>query len=222
MISVIIPAYKAAKYIHECLDSIQGAEILVGVDGNCQETLDSLHNYVRKNVKIYTFSNINGPFVIKNTLVDQASNEHILFFDSDDVLVEGVIERIDERLAEIDYVKLNYINFYNKPTTRGRMMNDAVIAIKRSVFNSINGFQPWRCGADTELSNRLQHNHFKHNVLDGLAYHRRLHGENLTMSKETGHKSPIREKYVAYINQHTKLNSWPNPQTKTTASYVTY
>lgn len=222
MISVIIPAYKAAKYIHECLDSIQGAEILVGVDGNCQETLDSLHNYVRKNVKIYTFSNINGPFVIKNTLVDQASNEHILFFDSDDVLVEGVIERMDERLAENHYVKLNYINFYKKPVDKGRIMNDAVIAIKRSVFNSINGFQPWRCGADTELAYRLQHNHFKHKVLDGLAYHRRLHGENLTSRPDTGHKSPLREKYVAYINEHIKLNSWPNPQTKTTASYVTY
>lgn len=222
MISVIIPAYKAAKYIHQCLDSIQGAEILVGVDGNCQETLDSLHFYVRKNVKIYTFSDINGPFVIKNTLVDEASNDHILFFDSDDVLTEGVIERIDERLAENQYVKLNYINFYNKPTTTGHIMNDAVVAIKRSIFNSINGFQPWKCAADTELAYRLQHNNLKYSVLDGLAYHRRLHGENLTMKADTGHKSPIREKYVAYINEHIKLNSWPNPQTKTTASYVTY
>lgn len=218
MISVIIPAYKATRYIDECLASIQGAEILVGID-SCQETLDHLKDC---NIKLFYFTENVGPFVIKNTLVDQASNEHILFFDSDDVLIEGVIERIDERLAEIDYVKLNYINFYNKPTTKGHMMSDAVIAIKRSVFNSLNGFQPWRCAADTELSNRLQHNNLKHSVLDGLAYHRRLHGENLTMKKETGHKSLIREKYVAYINQHTRLNSWPNPETKTIASYVTY
>ena len=219
MISVIIPAYKAAKYIHHCLDSIQGAEILVGVDGNCQETIDSLKGC---NAKVFCFTENVGPFVIKNTLIDQASNEHVLFFDADDVLVEGIIERIDERLAEIHYLKLNYINFYNKPTTRGHMMNDAVIAIKRSVFNSINGFYPWRCAADTELSYRLQHNHLKYKVLDGLAYHRRLHGNNLTMAKETGHKSPIRQGYTSYINKQIRLNTWPNPDVKTTASYVTY
>ena len=218
MVSVIIPAYRAAKYIDECLNSIEGAEILVGVD-SCQETLDSLKGH---NLRVFYFTENVGPYVIKNTLVDQASNEHILFFDSDDLLTKGVIERIDERLAEIDYLKLNYINFYNKPTTSGHMMNDAVIAIKRSVFNSVNGFQPWRCAADTEFSYRLQHNHLKHKVLDGLAYHRRLHGNNLTMTKETGHKSPIREKYVSYINEHIRLNTWPNPNTKTTAPYVTY
>lgn len=218
MLSVIIPAYKATKYIDECLASIKGAEILVGVD-SCQETLDHLKG---RDIKLFYFTENVGPYVIKNTLVDQASNEHILFFDSDDVLVEGVIERIDERLAEIDYVKLNYINFYNKPTTAGQMMNDAVIAIKRSVFNSLNGFSPWRCAADTEFSYRLQHNNLKYKVLDGLAYHRRLHGENLTMRKETGHRSPLREKYVSYINEHIRLNSWPNPQIKTTSSYVTY
>lgn len=218
MLSVIIPAYKATKYIDDCLASIKGAEILVGVD-SCQETLDHLKN---RDIKLFYFTENVGPFVIKNTLIDQASNEHILFFDSDDVLVEGVIERINERLAEIDYLKLNYINFYNKPTTKGHMMNDAVIAIKRSSFNSINGFQPWRCGADTEFSYRSQYNNLKYKVLDGLAYHRRLHGENLTMRKETGHKSPIRETYVAYINKHHKLGSWPNPLIKTTSSYVAY
>lgn len=219
MVSVIIPAYKATKYINECLNSIYGAEILVGVDG-CQETLDYLKN--KSGIRLFYFTENVGPYVIKNTLMDEASNDHILFFDSDDILSEGVIERIDERLEEIDYVKLNYINFYNKPNTAGHKMNDAVIAINRSVFNRLNGFQPWRCAADTEFSYRLIHNGLKHKLLDGTAYHRRLHRENLTMRKDTGHGSSIRSRYVDYINSHLKQNSWPNPQIKTVQAYVAY
>ena len=40
-------------------------------------------------------------------------------------------------------------------------MNDAVIAIKKDVINQLNGFYPWKCGADTEFAYRLEHNKFK-------------------------------------------------------------
>lgn len=219
MVSVIIPAYKATKFIDECLESIHGAEILVGVD-DCEETLDHLKD--RSDIRLFYFTKNVGPYVIKNTLVDEASNDHILFFDSDDILIEGIIEKVDELLNKTDYVKLKYIDFYNKPLSVGHMMSDAVIAIRRSVFNSMNGFQPWICAADTEFSHRLQFNKMKHEVIDSLAYHRRLHGENLTTRKETGHKSPIREEYIKYIAKHQRLKQWPNPFTKTTQSYVAY
>jgi glycosyltransferase involved in cell wall biosynthesis len=219
MVSVIIPAYKATKYIDQCLDSIQGAEILVGVDG-CQETFDHLKN--RSDIRLFFFPENVGPYIIKNTLINQASNEHILFFDSDDVLAEGVIDRIDEKLAINDYIRLNYVNFYNKIDDKGNKMNDAVIAIKRHVFNSLNGFYPWVCAADTEFHNRLIYNKLRSTLLDGVAYYRRLHGENLTMRKETGHGSAIRNKYVEYINNCQRTSSWLNPQTKTTKDYVTY
>jgi hypothetical protein len=101
-------------------------------------------------------------------------------------------------------------------------MNDAVIAIKRHVFNSLNGFYPWKCAADTEFHNRLIYNKLRSTLLDGVAYYRRLHGENLTMRKETGHGSAIRNKYVEYINNCQRTNSWLTPQTKTTKDYVTY
>lgn len=219
MVSVIIPAYKATKYIDQCLDSIHGAEILVGVD-SCQETLDYLKN--RSDIRLFFFPENVGPYIIKNTLIDQASNEHVLFFDADDVLVEGVIDRIDEQLATNDYIKLNYINFYTKIDPKGHKMNDAVIAINRPVFNRLNGFYPWRCAADTEFHNRLIYNKLKSTLLDGVAYYRRLHGENLTMRQETGHGSAIRNRYIEYINTCQRTNSWINPHTKTTKDYVTY
>ena len=219
MISVIIPAYKATKFIDECLDSIKGVEILVGVD-SCQETLD--HLIPRKNIRLFFFTKNVGPYVIKNSLVDEATHDNILFFDADDVLASDVIPEIEKALENKDYVKLKYINFYTKITTQGHKMSDAVIAIKRPVFNKLNGFYPWRCAADTEFAHRLEYNKLKCEQLECLAYHRRLHNTNLTVSKETGHGSAIRNSYISIISRNQKIKHWENPPNKQTETYVNY
>ena len=216
MISIIIPAYKATKYIDECIRSVNivGAEILIGVDG-CEET----YNHIKHMDNVFYFPKNVGPYVIKNTLVDIAKNNLIIFFDSDDVMVTASIENILDALYRSDYVKLNYTNFQDR-VKPGPIMNDAVIAIKKDVFNSLNGFYPWKCGADTEFGYRLAYNKLKEGKVNELCYYRRLHGENLTMKKETGHGSPIRSEYVNIINRNIRAHHWPNPQTKTIETYV--
>ena len=216
MVSIIIPAYKATKYIDECLASVSAAdvEILIGVDG-CEET----YNHIKHLDNVFYFSKNVGPYVIKNTLVDIAKNDNIIFFDADDVMITEAIENIMDALYRSDYVKLNYINFKDK-IKPGHVMNDAVVAIKKSVFNSLNGFYPWKCGADTEFGYRLQYNKLKEGKVSALCYYRRLHGENLTMREETGHGSPIRSEYTNIINRNIRANHWPNPKTKTIHSYV--
>ena len=215
MLSVIIPAYKATKYIDECIASIKGdCEILIGVDG-CIET----YNHIRHLENVYYFKENVGPYVIKNTLINQAKYDNILFFDSDDVMAPGTIEKVTETLNSKDYVKLSYIDFIKKPLLSGIVYSNAVIGIKKDVFNSINGFYPWRCSADTELVNRLQYNNFSCKTIPDVCYYRRLHQDNLTVRKETGHGSPIRKTYVDYINLHLSKKSWPNPSIKTTQDY---
>lgn len=216
MVTIIIPAYKASKYIDECLASISvvDVEVLIGVDG-CEET----YNHIKHLDNVFYFPKNVGPYVIKNTLVDIAKNENIIFFDSDDVMVTESIEYILDALYRSDYVKLNYINFENR-IRAGKVMNDAVVAIKKNVFNSLNGFYPWRCGADTEFGYRLKYNNLKEGKVEQLCYYRRLHGENLTMRAETGHGSPIRSQYVNIINRNIRANHWPNPKTKTIQDYV--
>jgi glycosyltransferase involved in cell wall biosynthesis len=219
MLSVIVPAYRSDRYIDQCIDSLKGAEILIGVDA-CEPTLQKIKD--RSDVRIFYFQENVGPYVIKNTLIDEASHNSILFFDSDDVLAEGVLERIEQQLTSLDYLKLNYVNFQVKINKSGQMMSDAVIAIKRDVFNSLNGFYPWKCAADTEFHSRLVHNSLKHKTLDGVAYYRRLHGENLTLRKDLGHGSPIRNSYKSIISKNQASKNWPNPNNKTISEYVTY
>lgn len=216
MISVIIPAYKATRYIDECLASIKGdCEILIGVDA-CEET----YNHIKHLENVYYFPKNVGPYIIRNTLSNIAKGDVIVFFDSDDVMVDGLLNIINERIQHVDYIPLNYINFQEKIKSSGHIMNDAVIAIKKNVLNQLNGFYPWRCGADTEFAYRLQHNNFKRGKLEDVSYYRRLHGENLTMKSETGHGSSIRNQYCNIINTNITNKSWPNPQTKTISEYV--
>jgi glycosyltransferase involved in cell wall biosynthesis len=221
MISIIIPAYKATKYIDECLSSINGNvehEILIGVDG-CEET----YNHIKHLDKVFYFPKNVGPYVIKNTLVDLAKYDKVLFFDADDIMDVGALDRLAKVINTVDYVRLNYINFNNKKeriNLFGHKMSDAIIAIDKNLFNSLNGFYPWRCGADTEFTNRLQFNKLKSITPHDAFYYRRLHGENLTMRKDLGHGSSIRNQYCNIINTNTKNNSWPNPETKTIETHV--
>lgn len=216
MISIIIPAYRASKYIDECLSSIkEDCEILIGVDG-CEET----YAHIKHLENVYYFKKNVGPYVIKNTLIDCTKYENILFFDSDDIMAPGTIEKVYEGLKTKDFVQLTYINFTNKPILKGLIQSNAVIGIKKTVFNNINGFYPWKCSADTEIDYRLKYNGFSNKILSGVCYYRRIHQECLTIRKETTHGSPIRKEYVQYINTHLHNNNWPMPKIKTIQDYV--
>ena len=116
MISIIIPAFNVSEHIGESLASINAnladtrclsdVEVLIGVDG-CQKTYECV-KHLRN---VFYFSKKVGPYVIRNTLVDFAKNENILFFDADDVMDIEVIKNITDVLRESDYARLKYMNF---------------------------------------------------------------------------------------------------------------
>jgi len=221
MISIIIPAFKSVNFIDECFNSINvpGVEILIGVDG-CEET----YNHIKHLDGVFYFPKNVGPYVIKNTLVDIASNQDIIFFDADDIMVTESIPDIKNALQKSDYVRLNYLNFRETSEkddwhTDIVVQNDALIAIKKDLFNSLNGFYPWRCGADSEFTYRLEHNNFKKGTIHDLCYYRRIHGENLTMKEETCYGSAIRNEYLKIINANRRAEDWPNPENKIKEEY---
>jgi hypothetical protein len=90
------------------------------------------------------------------------------------------------------------------------------------VFNKLNGFQPWRCAADTEFAHRLKWNNLKSEVLPTLSYYRRLHDKNLTINKETGHGSYIRNRYAMLIKKSKRERLFKNPKTKIKQEYYVY
>lgn len=97
-VSIVVPAYNAAKYIYSCMDSILGQtnrdfELIVVDDGSTDSTLTALESYSNDlRVRIVHQEN-SGVSVARNRGISMARGEFILFVDSDDVLHPEFISR---------------------------------------------------------------------------------------------------------------------------------
>lgn len=204
-LSIIIPTYKNSRYLNDCFKSIENSikkykvEILIGIDG-CLETV----NFLKKNkfndyFNFYFFHKNVGPYIIKNSLIELTNSENILFFDSDDVMCENMIGLLIENLKSNFVVKPSYIDFEDghEINLKSKIIkSEGVFAIKKKLFLDFNGFEPWLCCADTDLSFRLLENGIKFKFFDKeILFYRRIHKQGLTSRKDTGGNSELRRFY---------------------------
>ena len=105
MISIIIPAYNASKYIERCIESIvsQGMpnlkfiEIIIVNDGSIDETEVIVNHIIQKNpdVNIKIISIPNGGLAnARNIGIREAKGNYFINLDSDDFLEQGIIQKL--------------------------------------------------------------------------------------------------------------------------------
>ena len=88
--SLIIPVYNCEKYIHECIDSIisqtfSNWELILVDDGSTDNSGDICQNYCESDNRIkYIKQENGGASKARNTGLDNAYGEFIIFIDSDD------------------------------------------------------------------------------------------------------------------------------------------
>lgn len=212
-VSVIIPTFNFPEYLKECLDSViiasqklKNVEVLVGID-NCQKTLDYINqNEFSDNIKFFFFDENLGPYVIKNTLANFSNSKALFFFDSDDIMDENIIIECLSKLSEFKCIKPMYHNFYgsfddntidkkSKPNQHG----EGVFMIEKELFMKFNGFEPWRCAADSDFMVRMQMNRIKCLHEKNGFFYRRRHSESITQKKETNFGSKLRSHYANII-----------------------
>jgi glycosyltransferase involved in cell wall biosynthesis len=121
LVSVIVPVYNVEKYIKECLDSIsnqtyRNIEIIVVDDGTPDNSgkiaEECAHN--DKRIKVVHQEN-SGVSAARNTGLDLANGEYIIFVDSDDYLHPDYSEYMLDliRFTKSDIaVSLNMYNEY--------------------------------------------------------------------------------------------------------------
>ncbi len=222
-VSLIIPTYGTPLYLKECIESVyetikdqEQIEILIGID-NCLQTMEFLNELkVDYRTKIYFFEKNSGPYVVKNTLSKISNSEFLIFFDSDDIMIDGMIESVLEYLKNCNIIKPNFKNFskvfdINNITKRNSgLWGEGVFGIRRADFLKINGFENWRCAADTDFMIRAEKYGFKIKRSDNLMFYRRLHEKGLTSAKETGYNSYLRVHYTKLIKNRKNFNPLPN------------
>jgi glycosyltransferase involved in cell wall biosynthesis len=90
-VSVIVPAYNAARYITDCLESISRQrgniplEIIVVDDGSTDGTRDKVDAFGR--ARLIKQENA-GPSAARNRGIEEAAGDYVAFLDSDDLWAE--------------------------------------------------------------------------------------------------------------------------------------
>lgn len=217
-ISIIIPTYGNPEFLVECLDSVINSikqlpcEILVGID-DCKKTIEFIKNKTfDSRIKFFKFNKNVGPYVIKNSLSLIANFDYIIFFDSDDIMKEEFIQFVLNEKLKYSLLKPKYLDFTDKinPTIKtSRTYGEGVFAIDKKLFLEFNGFEGWKCAADSELMGRLYKNKVKLTHSKEICFYRRVHPESLTMHHETGMKSKMRHEYTKLMKTKKKFGPLP-------------
>ena len=101
-LSVIVPVYKAEKYLHRCVDSILAQtftdfELILVDDGSPDESGRICDEYALRDNRIKVLHKENGGVSsARNAGIDASSGEFIAFVDSDDYIAPEMYARLFE------------------------------------------------------------------------------------------------------------------------------
>ena len=122
-ISLIIPVFNVEKYLKQCLDSainqtFTDIEIIVVNDGSTDNSKDIIEDYKKNDSRIILINQEHhGPGYARNTGLNIARGEYILFIDSDDWIKEETSQKLYDlikRDEDLDLVIFQYINYDEK------------------------------------------------------------------------------------------------------------
>ena len=108
MISIIIPVYNAAKYLHGCIDTVLAQdykdwELLLVDDASSDDSADICEEYSRKDKRIKTIRAVHGgAAAARNRGIEEAGGEYICFVDSDDTIEPDYLSYMYKAAVEHD------------------------------------------------------------------------------------------------------------------------
>lgn len=105
LLSVIVPVYKAEKYLHRCVDSIlaqtwSNLEVILVDDGSPDNSGALCDEYAGKDSRVRVIHKPNGGVSsARNAGIDAATGDYIAFVDSDDYIAPEMYEKLFDVLT---------------------------------------------------------------------------------------------------------------------------
>ena len=217
LVTVVIPAYNAAKYLIESLDSVLAQsfgdfEVIVVDDGSTDETPEILTPYL--DVIRYIRTENRGPSSARNLAIRESRGELIAFQDADDVwlpeklalqveLLEarpglGVAFTGSERFNERETLDCNLTT--GSPVPSGWVFDEllsrhfialSTVVVRRSCLDAVGGFDESLVGAeDYNLFLRLAHS-YQFGLVSKVLVRKRCHDEGLSEDLESMYRDEI-------------------------------
>jgi glycosyltransferase involved in cell wall biosynthesis len=175
IVSVIIPTYNRADYLHRAIGSVinqtfKNWELLIVDDGSTDATFDIVNEYVMRNENIRYLKQSNGsPGLAYNAGILASCGIYLTFLGSDD---EYKLYHLQSR---VDYMKshleISFIHggveiigdpYVKDKNDLSRKIHISECAVggtffgRREMFIELNGFQNVRYGEDTEFLIRAE------------------------------------------------------------------
>lgn len=221
MVSVIIPAYKAAQYIAETLRSVQAQthenwEIWVIDDGSPDDLGAIVQTFCAQDPRIHYHRQANaGVSKARNQGYQLAKGEYLAFLDADDVWLPDNLSTKLERFGQdpdfgLVHSDAAVIDQDSKPTgeiksgKEGHILNDLLrweetcipapssILVKREVVERVGGFEPSLSNAaDFEFFFRVA-KQYKIGRVPKVTWQYRVHGNNMHQNMDLMERDELR------------------------------
>ena len=192
LISIIIPAKNAQKYLKEAISGIlkqqMNTQIIVINDGSTDETPQIAKEM---GCLVITHPQSKGQVAAKNTGLKHAEGEYVMFHDADDVLNDSVLKKMYDILendSSISAVMGKVQDFISPDTTDNTSqikkepyygLFTGAVLIRRSVFDQIGPFdESVHTGEIIEWKNKMDANHLAIQKMDLVTTNRRIHDHN--------------------------------------------
>lgn len=211
-ISVIVPIYNVGAYLHQCLDSLvdqtyKDIEIILVDDGSTDDSGQICDEYASRDERITVFHKRNeGLSSARNTGVNVASSEYIMFVDSDDWVELNFCEKayMELRHYNADLALFDFIKVYADGRSEKKRSNiySGIISesealrfnlqfapavwlglYRRSLFNNIK-FPVGKYHEDTGTTYKLIHEANKIIHIDEMLYNYRANRPGSIMSSK--------------------------------------
>lgn len=137
-ISVIIPVYNVAKYLHRCIDSVLAQtftdfELLLIDDGSKDNSGDICDEYARKDNRVRVLHKENeGVSVARNIGIGYSCGTYLMFLDSDDWLESNCLDYCLKSMIDDN---LDFFQFgYARVTDEGKVLYKS--SVSTHILNS--------------------------------------------------------------------------------------
>jgi glycosyltransferase involved in cell wall biosynthesis len=222
LISVVVPAYNAEKYLAETLESIRGQdyqphEVLVVDDGSTDNTAAIAKSYPEVR---YIWQRNQGNAAAKNTGLANATGELISFLDADDTWLSGRSRIEAEYLVahpEAGGVIARMRNFLQPGVAQPDWVSDEMLRedfkayqigtllAHRWVFEQVGNFNAQAISADeTDWFIRLNDAGIVLGILSEVVLRRRIHATNLSANHALRAESRLRVLKASIDRKRTK------------------
>ncbi|CAA9202810.1 glycosyltransferase family 2 protein [Flavobacterium collinsii] len=164
LVSIVVPCYKQAKYLDECLRSVLNQtyynwECIIINDGSPDKTEIVAQKWVEKDTRFkYLFQENKGVSAARNNAISNASGEFIVALDADDSIAKDYLEKLvpelenDASLAIVScysvFFKNNIENVITEFKPHGdnyqhlRYVNQLIVTslFRKECWHEVNGF----------------------------------------------------------------------------------